>query len=658
MVLAGLVGALLLAIRAPADVIQTPLPGSFVDAPEVVVSGAIPTTDVATTAASLNGTALALTPGAVLPDGSVEALFSQVVPLDFEAVFNPLAVVWTLPGGSPGRARTTVVAGPWVADGAASPDSAALRFNDSGLDDFEPVLEDLVGFDLAGVLPVGLRIYNKCVVDTFAGCIGRAKVYVDDPPPSYTAQRVALDAFADGVQLDLALQDVRVDLEIRGSGVVPDCRLRLTADEVRVGGRYALAPDAVDPSAIDLGQNGSLVIMFDDFRQNFTGGSCNDGLIEDVVNDVVGDLKADIRNALRDLLDDPDGGGPDDGPLADAIEAALADLEIARPIGQALQVGLRSPIVAVSQDDDGVTIVTDNVVEALPGDPAGCEAPADAPDFVASYEPAPALPALGPLTPAAGLPYDVALSVSDAALDQGLKAFTECGLLHSDLEDLTLGGSTFPIDAGLLALIEPAFGSLPSDLPLSLRVRPALAPVLAAGPGPDGELAALRIADLRIDVIDPVDGFVWLGMAVDATTGLDFGFDATTGELSLATAGSLAGVAITVLDDAIGADEPALVATLTTLLEGGVVSLGDDLGSFRLPALLGLELVPVEIERGTGSATFFFDAATPVPEPDPDLSAAAGLVLLAGLARRRRRCDARRTRSHRSEGAAAAGRRR
>ena len=635
--LAGLAGACGLAHGAGADVIVDPPAGAFTEEPEITVSGAIPTPDVAGTMARLNGAPVSLTPGASLPDGSVEGLFSGPVALDFEAVFNPLEVDWTLPDGTSGRARSTVAAGPSVADGAASFDSAALRFNDSGLDDFEPALQDLVGFDLASVLPVGRRIYNKCLVDTFAGCLGRAKVYVDDPPPSYTGQRVSLDSFADGVQLDLALEGVRVDLEIRGSGLVPDCRLRLTADAVRIGGRFALAPDPTDASAIDLGQNDVLTIAFDAFHQNFTGGSCNDPLIEDAVNGVVGNLKSDIRNALHDLLDDPDGDGPADGPLADAIEAALAGVEIARPIGLALGVGLRSPIVAVSTDDDGVTITTDTIVEALPGDPAGCDAPADAPDFAASYDPPSALPGLGARTPQGLLPYDVALAVGDAALDQGLKAFTECGLLHSDLEQLTLGANTFPIDAGLLSLLAPAFGSLPPGLPLTIRVRPSLAPILAAGPGPAGELAALRIADLRIDVIDPSDGFVWLGMAVDATTGLDFAFDASTGQLSLATAGGLAGVSIAVVADPIGADEPALVATLTTLLEDGLVSLGDDLGSFRLPVLLGLELVPIEIDRQPGSATFYFDAALPVPEPSLELSGAAGLVMLAGLARRRRR---------------------
>jgi hypothetical protein len=619
-------------------VIVEPVAGTFSEAFEIRVVGSIPTSDLPSTVATLDGTSLALSAGAALPGGLVEAIFDVSVGLDFVKVFNPLLLEWTLPGGASGRERVTVVAGAFTPDGVASPLSAALRFTDSGLDAFEPAVEALVAFDLEEVLPVGRRIYNKCLVDTFAGCIGRAKVYVDDPPPSFGSQRVALDALAGGVQLDLVLAELRVDLDIRGSGLVPDCRLRLTADAAEIGAHYALAPDAPDlggPTRVDLTQIGSLALDFDRFRQKFTGGSCNDGLIEDVVDAIVGDLEDDILDALEELLEDPDGTGPDDGPLADAIEDALADVELAAPLGEALEVVLKSPLAGVIADETGVTFVTDTVVQALIGD-AGCDAPAGVPDLTASLEPESPLPVLGELTPNGGLPFDVALALNDAALHQGLKAFTECGLLHSDLEELELGGTSFAITAGLLAVIEPAFRSLPDSLPLTIRVRPMLAPILGAGAGPRGELAALRIADLRVAVIDPLDDFEWLALAVDATTGLDFRSDPTTEGLALGTAGALADVEIVVLGNAIGAEEAPLKDALARLLEDGSISLADELGHFRLPSFLGLALSPIEIVRDTGSATFFFEAI-PAPEPRFGTLGAAGLAVVAALVRRQKR---------------------
>jgi len=630
--LAALVALVATEGPALALMIDEPAQGEFVSAADIGLSGRIATPDPAATSVLLDGSPLALRELGSLPDGFIEMGFSAPLSIDFDAVFNASRVEWTLPDGSSGRDRVTFVAGPFTLDGDASPGSAALRFNDSGLDDFEQVIEGLVDFDLEALLPVGLRIFRRCLVDTFAGCIGRARVFIDNPPPSFLSQSVALDVFSDGVQLDLRLEEVRVDLEIRGSGVVPDCELRITADAATVSARYAFAADPVDPRRIDLSESAPLQIAFDDFNRNFTGGSCSNGLIEDVINEIVGNLKGDIRDALADLLRDPDGVGPEDGPVAEEIEDTLARIEIAGPIGAAFGVDLRGPLADVLEDDTGLTLVTDTIFQAPS---VGCGAPNGFLDLDASYAPPGMLPAFLATTPRAGLPYDVALAVTDAALNQGLKVFTECGLLHWDLEELELGGMVFPFSAGLLALVDPAFDSLPPDLPLTLRVRPTIAPILAAGSGPQGELAALRIADLRIAVVDPASEFTWLLLSVDATTSLDFGFAPSTRELSLTAADSLADVEILVLDNPIGANEISIPTTFGDLFERGALSLAEDLGSFGLPPLLGRELLPIEIDRTEGTATLYFEAT--VPEPSIAQGGAVATLLLAFLARRRNR---------------------
>ncbi len=621
--------------------IEEPLPGSFHETSPIDVSGSIETSDPASTTASLNGQALLLSDGGPSGGGASLALFEDLVALDFDAVFNSLLLSWELPDATTGRDRVTVVAGDSTADGDASLESSALRFTDSGLAAFVPALEGLVQFDLTQLLPFGSRIYKNCLIDLGFECAARARVYIDNPPPSFDTQRVELDSFTDGVQLDLHLTAVSVYLAINGDGLVPDCRLRLTADEASISARHALQPDPQEATHLDLVQVGGVGVGFTRFRQDFFDGACDNDLIRDVLDAIVGNLENSIRDELRSLLQDPDGSGPGDGPLADAIEEALADVEITKPIGEALEVGLQSPLAFATTDDGGLTLVTDTIVQARiaggggAGDPepGTCDAPFGAPDLEASYEPLAELPPLGETTPVGGFPFDVALVVDDAALGQGLKALTECGLLHSDLEELELGGNPFPVTALLLSGIEPAFASLPSTRPLTIRVRPTLAPILTAGPGPDGELAALRIAGLRIEVYDPTEDRVWLGLAVDATAGLEVGFGPGPGELEIGTGEGLAEISIVVLDNAIGAEEGPLRASLIALLEGGALSLSDELGSFAVPGFLGLELNPVEVARDPTAVSFFFEV---VPEPSGSLLAAVATVALAGVARARR----------------------
>ena len=624
-----------LASPARALSITAPPQGLLTEAPTVVIAGEIPTPDAATTLATLDGAPLALDES---PDPPLRALFSVEAALDPVVVFNSFLVEAVLPDASTRRARVTVVSGPSIPDGEASPRSAALRVTASGLEAMGPAIEDLVELDLSTVLPVGRRIFNECLVDSFAGCLGRARVFIDDPPPDFSSQAVELGFDPEGVALAIALTDVRIDLDIDGSGVVPNCRLRLTASSVQIRAVHAVAPDALDPSELDLQQVGAVGIDFDRFRQNFTGGSCEDGLIEDIVDDIVGDLEGDVRRALRDVLEDPDGAGPDDGPLADAIEDALAEVEIAAPIGRALRVDLEAPIDEVTVDASGLTAVNDLLVDALLGGEDGCDAPIGAPDPSGSYEPDVLVPLPQGLTPGSGSPYDLALALSDAAFDQGLEAFTVCGLLHSNLDELTLGDAVFPIDAGLLALIEPAFSALDPDLPLTIEVRPTVAPILSDGAGPDGELAPLQIGDLRIRIVDPVAEQLWLELAVDATTGLDLAPGTVPGELELGTAGELSDVSIAVLGNAIEANEGDLVATLQSLLESGTLDLSDALGSFRLPELLGLALVPIEIAREPGGAVFYFEA---VPEPPTAWLAFSAVAVLAALRARSKTTGAR-----------------
>jgi len=65
--------------------------------------------------------------------------------------------------------RIVVIDGPSVADGAFSPQSVALRVNDSGLDTLEPIVGQIAAsqFNLGTLLPAGTVITDQCFIDTF-----------------------------------------------------------------------------------------------------------------------------------------------------------------------------------------------------------------------------------------------------------------------------------------------------------------------------------------------------------------------------------------------------------------------------------------------------------------------------------------------------------
>ena len=75
--------------------------------------------------------------------------------------------------------RIVVIAGQSVADGALSPQSVAMRVNDTGLDTLEPLVGDLAAsqLDLATLLPPGTVLADECFINVI-GCWGSAQVKI------------------------------------------------------------------------------------------------------------------------------------------------------------------------------------------------------------------------------------------------------------------------------------------------------------------------------------------------------------------------------------------------------------------------------------------------------------------------------------------------
>src|SRR5690606_17144095 len=119
----------------------------------------------------------------------------------------------------------------------------------------------------------GTELLNECFI-SIIGCWGRARVKIANPSPSFSRLAVAFDAKPGAVFGDISVDDLRIDVDIDGSGLVPDCGLRLTADRLRLTGDYALQPQPDQPAYVDVNLVSPLGVEFDGFQHRFTYGLC------------------------------------------------------------------------------------------------------------------------------------------------------------------------------------------------------------------------------------------------------------------------------------------------------------------------------------------------------------------------------------------------
>lgn len=595
----------------PSITILTPAHGAFTTAASVTVTGKInnPTGGLEV---RVNGIPAAVNPA--------DHSWSITLPLDAAKIVNPVtAALFRLSDNTLlSRQRIVVHAANSVADGAFSNNGVGLRLNDTGLDQIEPIIESQIDLDLATLLPVGtVLINNQCFIDSFAGCLGRATVRVVNPPPGISGFSFDVDSQTNQVLGDIDIFGIRADVQISGTGLVPSCGLRITANATQVLGNYALQPLASDPTSVDVNLLGSPSISFSGFNQDFTSGICDAVIIGDIIQLIIGDIQPLVLNGLVAFLSDPDGSGSVDSPLADAFEVALGDISIAGPVGEALQVNLEAPLFDVLEDPAGITLGSDVRVTSTVGTgPGQCQAPAGVPDLAASFDVTEPFPTFGATTPVSGLPFHLGLAISTSAFNQLLKSQIECGLLQIDLTEIDLGSGPLPLTAGTLALIIPELQSFPPALPVELRLRPTLAPFLTGNGGPSGEIGEIRVGQYLIEAvgIDTFNNeFLLLRAAMDFRAGLDMTFDNLTGQLQVGI-GSVTSSDITVgvLDNRVNTNETTLSFALPFLVALVLPDLGENLGAFPIPSFFGLSLEGVEVSR---SGSFYTLFANLVPGP-------------------------------------------
>lgn len=588
-------------------VITAPANGSFTQASSVNVTGFVSDIPPAQADLTINGVSVPV-------DGGGN--FSTSVSLVANDIFNPIrATVEDTIGGAFAHDRLVVIVGDSVADGALSDQSIGLRLTDDGLDAVEPLVATLAGggLDLADLLPVGtVLVDDVCFIDSIFGCLGSATVRVANPPPSFSSFGLAMNSQTNFVEGDVTVSDIQVDVDLEGSGLVPNCDITINADNAFFDGDYTLEPDVI-PTQIDVNLIGALDVSFTAFSTSF-GGICDTPVIGDIIQAFLPDVEALTIDAVAGFLGDPDGGGPQDSPIAEAIEVALAGIEITGPIGQGLGVMVAAPLFAVTEDVTGFTLGSDSsFTTEIGAGPGQCLPPPGAADLTASLAITQAFPPFGPTTPVGGLSYDFGLGISSEGFNQLLKAQIECGLLVTSIAEIDLGGGSAPITAGVLKLLMSQFSMFDDATPFRIDIRPTIAPVVGNDPGPGGELAVLKIAQVIVSVVqDDGSEAVALAGAFDADIGMDLEF-AAGGLGFLLSAPAPADITVAITNNPLGVDEaalendvlPPLIALLLPDLAGG-------LASFPLPDFLGLSLGGVEVSRNGQFLTLF---ATLDPAP-------------------------------------------
>lgn len=563
--------------KRPVPTLSGPFHGSFVDASSILATGTVSGNLAQLAVLNVNGVAVPLS----------GRNFSATVPLNPAIVFNPIVVEAVRTDGSRARDRVTLIVGPSIPDGGLTELGVGLRLNDSGLDALESSLGELVDLDLATLLPVNTTVISQCMLPgPFGSCLGSANVKIANPPPTISGFDIAIDSQTNAVIGDITVNDLRVQLAIDGSGLVPDCGLRLDADSTDIDGSYGLTADTVDPSNVDVYQSTAPAVSFVAFDQTYTSGVCDWPIIGDIVQLIIGDLESTVVGGLEDYLADPDGSGPGDGPVAEAIEVALGGISIAGPIGQAIGVALEAPLNDVYEDPAGITLEADARITALMPAPG-------APNLLASYHVAETFPTFGATTPVGGAPYGLALAISTSAFNQLLKAETESGLLRSSITEVDLGAGPLPLTPANISAFLPQLAILPPETQLRIDILPSLAPAITGQSGPDGELADLRVGHLRANLVNADKEHVLIGAAVDVRVGLDVTF--AGGELGFVLGELLPGsLNVTITQNGIGAIDAQLSALLLFLVPELFPTLAGSLGSFPIPEFLGFELSPVE----------------------------------------------------------------
>ena len=568
--------------------ITSPVHGDFVQTGSVNVSGTVNVKDAAVV---VNGVV------AVVDQETLT--WSATVPLDPDEIFNPLEAIVLREGVSEATARVVVLVGDSIDRIAHAADSVGVRINDSGIDKLQDLLTGLVDLDIGTLIPPGVELVNECWYrdPLFGTCLWRAVISTTEAGNSSDAS-VDIDAQVGG-SLDAVVQVHDLALNVRIEGVdldplnifpdIPLCEMSLVSGGFALAGLYEIEP-LVDRLGVDVSQVQSLLGSLPGFDQLVTGGVCDVPIIGDIVQFFLPDLEDLADGALEDFLNNLDGLG--NTPVARALEHVFRGLETSGAIGELAGLGLDSPFSAIIEDATGVTFSADTLFESL--------CPDAGPDLTASFAFLQPLPEIGNVIPGGDVPFDVGMLISNDAINQLLATATACGFGSVNVAELDLDGvpGLDAVTSDLLSQLDSGFADVGEGVPLQVRLRQTLAPVLSGHDGA-GALLDLNIAQLVVEIVE-IDGVVerkHLVLAVDGILGLGLDFVEDALACNLAVPPDLSGINWIALRNPHGVDVANLSSVVRPLLQALVPQLGGVIDGYPLPKIPDLNLSAIEVSR-------------------------------------------------------------
>ncbi|HEX2578583.1 MAG TPA: hypothetical protein VHK88_19730, partial [Aquihabitans sp.] len=582
------------------DMVLTPRDGDIVDTSTVVVTGQIPAKAQPGGTIAVNGVAGTFTG---------PRTWQATIPMSPVGYVTVVKVTYTEAGGVKYHQESAVVNGPKVDDGEYSPDGVGMRFTNEGLRDLGPIVNKLAGgsFDISGLILAQDPLVPSSDVGLGHSISGKA---YEAGAESVT---VGAASTAGGLKTPITVQNLYLglDLQLRGPILNGPCKLEVRVPTTSIDATLDFKP-AADPTKLDVNLVGTPTVSLAGVRYEFISGICDPStfVIGSIINSVAGgSVESSIRNGFASQLGDPDGTGPADSPIADAIETALAEVSIAGPVGAALKANLDAPFTQVSETASAIEFRSKaDFFSTFGTGPSDCVKLPNAPDYTSSFDVPGATPTLGGTSPS-GHPYGLGLVISSSAFNQLLSAMTECGMLTKDLTEI----SGQKITPAFLSLLVPQFSTLPADAQVFVRIDATAAPFITdAASGPAGSMAELRMANLHIDFLRrqtvggvPTESKL-LGLAVNAPLGLTMAYDPAAGTLApTITAPAASQVSTRVYFNGLSTNPTTTASVFSALFPSMVGGLADTFQAFPLPAFLGLKLSVAEVVRQGNSFVLY-----------------------------------------------------
>lgn len=522
--------------------------------------------------------------------------FSASIEIAADVTFRPiLAEVVDASGRLAARRRVVVIVGEALPSTEFAAAGLEARITDSGLAEMGAGLTAGLPLDLEAILAPGTVLVSRyCALDSVFGCLQRVDVTARSAAVREVA--VALDSTPGALVADIAMDEVRVVVNVRGGAI--NCDVAATTSQALVTGQFDLAPATEAPERIAVRQLGDVDVRFSDFRSRISSGVCDFPLLGDLIRLLLGDLEPRLRRGLVEFLRDPDGEGPGRAPLAAAIEDGLAEFSMSAALGSEFGAGIESRFIDIIEDESGVTFRVGTRVVVT-------DRPVDAPALGASLHVEASPPDWPPSAAVEEGRYEFGVAIAPTAVNQLLRGAVETGLLGTYVTEFALGSDRITLSAGFLGLFIAEFAALAPETPLALRLRPTLAPVVTGKPAARPDQMELLVSDLILAIEVAADGRELLAVALDAALG--FGLGGEDGALALRVEPPGPGdVGIVVVRDAIGVDVRRLEASLPIVVAQLFPLLAPALPGIQLPEILGMtpQLVEANVAGGYVVAQF------------------------------------------------------